>query len=328
MLATNKLSPSVLTLNPRKELESIQEWVRAAVYMQLRRRGVVVGLSGGVDSSVTAAVCASALGSSRVLGLIMPEEESSPESEYLGVLVAERLGIQVIKECVTPMLRACGCYERRDRAIRSVLREYSPGWKSKIALPNMLHRDRYPVYSVCALSPEGVEHRVRLTADASLEIVAATNFKQRARKMVEYYHADRVQYAVAGTPNRLEFDQGFFVKMGDGSADLKPIAHLYKTQVYQMAEYLGIPPEVRLRPPTTDTYSLGQSQEEFYFSIPLDKMDLCLYGKDHNIQPEAVAEAVDLTPDEVVRVYHQIDARRRMARYLHCQALSLSCEGV
>ena len=190
-------------------------------------------------------------------------------------------------------------------------------------LPNMLERDRYPVYFVCARNPAGTEYRARLSAEASLEIVAATNFKQRVRKMIEYHHADRMQYAVAGTPNRLEYDQGFFVKMGDGSADIKPIAHLYKSQVYKLAEFLGIPDEIRLRPSTTDTYSLGQSQEEFYFSIPLEKMDLCLYGKEHDIQPEVVAAAVNLTTEEVVRVYHQIDARRRMAHYLHCQALVL-----
>ena len=79
-------------------------------------------------------------------------------------------------------------------------------------------------------------------------MVAAANFKQRVRKMMEYYYADLLQYAVAGTPNRLEYDQGFFVKNGDGAADVKPIAHLYKSQVYQLAAYLGVPEEIRRRP--------------------------------------------------------------------------------
>jgi len=311
-------SPAALVLDPAQELETIQKGIRTAVFTDLHRKGTVIGLSGGIDSSVTAALCASALGAEHVLGVMMPEAESSADSERLGSLVAECFGICAIREGITPILEACGCYKRRDYAIRQVIPAYGPGWKSKIVLPNMVDQDRYPVYSVVAHAPDGTEHRARLTAQASLEIVAATNFKQRVRKMMEYHHADRLQYVVAGTPNRLEFDQGFFVKLGDGAADLKPIAHLYKSQVYQMAEYLGIPAEIRLRPPTTDTYSLEQSQEEFYFSIPLAKMDLCLYGRDHDIPAEAVAEAAELTREQVVRVYRQIDSRRRMAHYLHC----------
>ncbi len=317
-------SPAALNLDPVRELEFIQTGIRSVVYNQLHRRGVVVGLSGGIDSSVTAALCASALGAEHVLGLMMPEADSSPDSEMLASLVAESFGICTIREDITPILQACGCYDRRDYAIRRVLPDYGSDWKSKIALPNMLDCDRYPVYSVVAHAPDGSVHRARLNAQASLEIVAATNFKQRVRKMIEYHHADRLQYAVAGTPNRLEFDQGFFVKLGDGAADLKPIAHLYKSQVYQLAEYLGVPSEIRMRPPTTDTYSLSQSQEEFYFSIPLVKMDLCLYGKDHNVPVEAVAEAAELTPQQVSRIYHQIEARRRVAHYLHCPPVCLA----
>ncbi len=152
---------------------------------------------------------------------------------------------------------------------------------------------------------------------AYLELVAATNFKQRVRKTMEYYHADRLQYAVAGTPNRLEYDQGFFVKQGDGAADLKPIAHLYKTQVYALAERLGVPEEIRSRPPTTDTYSMEQTQEEFFFALPYDRMDLCLYGRDHGISAAELAPAVDLTAEQVERVYRDIDAKRRATRYLH-----------
>jgi NAD+ synthase len=158
---------------------------------------------------------------------------------------------------------------------------------------------------------------VRLPLHAYLGIVAATNMKQRTRKQLEYYHADRLNFAVAGTPNRLEYDQGFFVKNGDGAADLKPIAHLYKTQVYQLAEFLGVPAEVRHRPPTTDTYSLPQTQEEFFFSLPYRQMDLCLYGLNQGLPPEAVAREAGLTPAQVERAYRDLEGKRRTARYLH-----------
>lgn len=181
-------------------------------------------------------------------------------------------------------------------------------------------------FSLVVQTPTGEIKKVRLTLDAHLGIVAATNFKQRVRKMMEYYYADRWHFAVAGTPNRLEYDQGFFVKNGDGSADFKPIAHLYKSQVYQLAEYLGVPEEIRRRPPTTDTYSLEQSQEEFYFSMPLVTMDMCLYGKDHAMPPSEIAALSGLTADQVQRVYETIDGRRRSTRYLHLAPV-LVCAG-
>jgi NAD+ synthase len=311
-------SPDVLRLDAAREAERIEQGIRRIIFDRFRRKGAVLGLSGGIDSSVTGALCARALGSERVLGLMMPEAESSSESRELALELAAAFGVAAVEEDITPLLEASGCYARRDAAIRRVIPEYGAGWKSKIILPDMLARDRYAVFSIVARSPEGREYRVRLTADASLELVAATNFKQRARKLQEYYHADRLQYAVAGTPNRLEYDQGFFVKLGDGAADLKPIAHLYKSQVYQLAEHLGIPEAIRKRPPTTDTYSLAQSQEEFYFSISLEKMDLCLYGRDHQVPEEEVAEAIGLEAEQVARVYRQIESRRKVAEYLLC----------
>jgi NAD+ synthase len=320
-MKTEAFSRETLTLDPDREAGRIAAAVREQVTKQLRRRGVVVGLSGGIDSSVTAALAVRALGSGRVLGLFMPEEDSSGESLGLGRLVAAHLGIRTEIEDVGPILRATGCYQRRDEAIRKVFPEYGDGYKCKLVLPNVLETDGYPIFHVVVESPSGVQRRARLTAEAYLGIVAATNFKQRTRKMVEYYHADRLYYAVAGTPNRLEYDQGFFVKGGDGAADLKPIAHLYKTQVYQLATHLGIPKEIQQRPPTTDTYSLLQSQEEFYFSLPYDKMDLCLYGKNHGILPAAVAHEIGLSPDQVERVYRDIDAKRRATRYLHLKPL-------
>jgi NAD+ synthase len=310
-------SDAVLDIDAERETERIVEAIRSQVLGRLRRKGAVLGLSGGIDSSVTAALCVRALGAERVLGLFMPESDSSLDSLDLGRLLADHLGIRAILEDVGPVLEAAGCYRRRDEAIRSVLPEYGPDWKSKIVLPGLFDGMRYRLFSVVAESPDGRTVRCRLPLEAYQQVVAATNFKQRVRKMMEYYHADRLRYAVVGTPNRLELDQGFFVKNGDGAADLKPIAHLYKTQVYRLAEYLGVPRTIRMRPPTTDTYSLEQSQEEFYFSVPYDKMDLCLYARDHDVPAAEAAAAADLTPEQVERVYADIDAKRHATSYLH-----------
>jgi len=284
---------------------------------RFRKRGAVVALSGGIDSSVVGALCVRAFGKEQVLGLLMPEKDSSAETLRLSSLVSDCLRIPTVHEDITAILEAVGCYRRRDEAIRSVVPQYGPGFKCKIVLPQIGEDERYRIFSLVVQSPQGVQTKVRLTASAYLGIVAATNFKQRTRKMLEYYHADRLNYAATGTPNRQEYDQGFFVKLGDGAADVKPIAHLYKTQVYQMARYLGIPQEICTRPPTTDTYSMAQSQEEFYFSLPYDKLDLCLYGKNHGIAIGEVAAAAGLTQDQVTIVYHEIDAKRKATRYLH-----------
>ena len=310
-------SAEVLQLDAAGTAREIEQAVREIVFDKLKRKGAVVALSGGIDSSVVAALCARALGSDRVLGLSLPESESSEDSLRLATVLCDSLGIQKAVEDITPILNAARCYERRDEAIRTVIPEYSAGYKCKIVLPDLLGAARYSAYSVVVQSPEKVQTKARLTAEAYLGIVAATNFKQRTRKMMEYYYADRLAYTVAGTPNRLEYDQGFFVKNGDGAADLKPIAHLYKSQVYQLAEYLKLPEEIRRRPATTDTYSLEQSQEEFYFCLPYDKMDLCLYGRNQAAPAVEVAAATGLTADQVERVYRIIDGRRIATRYLH-----------
>lgn len=317
MIPEPQLAQTALNLDTPKEAARIQAAIRVIVAEKLKRRGAVVGLSGGVDSSVAAALCVRALGRGRVLGLLMPEAESSEQSLRLGRAVAAFLNIEARVEDITSILIAAGCYERRDAAIRSVIPEYVSGWRCKLALNGAAAGSAYPIFSVVVRSPEGLERAKRLTAASYLGIVAASNFKQRTRQMLEYYYADRLKYAVVGTPNRLEYDQGFFVKNGDGAADLKPLAHLYKTQVYQLAEYLGIPEEVLVRAPTTDTYSLEQSQEEFYFGLPHDKIDLCLFGKDHGLPPAGVASAAQLSARVVAAVYREIDAKRRAARYLH-----------
>ena len=310
-------SREVLRIDPRQVAEQIEASIRQVVLGDLRRRGAVVGMSGGIDSSVVAALCARALGRERVLGLLMPERDSSGDALRLGRMLAEQLGIPYVVEDIAGTLAALGCYERQSEAIRMVVPEYGDGWRCKMVLPSLLEGDRLNVAQLAVADPDGNERRSRMPPAAYLQMVAATNFKQRTRMMMEYYHADRLQFAVAGTPNLAEYDQGFFVKQGDGAADFKPIAHLYKTQVYALAEHLEVPYEIRVRPPTTDTYSLSQTQEEFYFALPYPEMDLCLWAADHGIPPGEVGPAIGLTEEQVDRVFRDIEAKRRVSRYLH-----------
>jgi NAD+ synthase len=220
-----------------------------------------------------------------------------------------------------PCLKALGCYERQIDAIRRVVPSYGEGWKCKLTLPSVINSDRINISLLTTQSPDGAETTSRMPPDAYLQLVAATNYKQRVRKVTEYYHADRLHYAVAGTPNRLEYDQGFFVKQGDGAADVKPIAHLYKTQVYTLAAYLGVPAEIRSRPPTTDTFSMPQTQEEFYFSLPYDRMDLCLYAHNQGVPSVEVARVLGLQVEQVDRVFKDIVQKRRTTAYLHARPL-------
>lgn len=315
-MPAQQFGPEVLTLDLPQQVDAITAKIVETVRSS-HRKGAVVALSGGIDSTVVAYLCVSALGPERVFGLHMPERESSPDTIAISTGVSDVLGIDSAIEELTDTLAAIGCYRRRDDAIRLVYPEYGEGCKSKIVLPSVVDSDAMRLYSVVIVGPDGTQTKRRLSTEAYLGIVAATNFKQRVRKMLEYHYADRLNYLATGTPNRLEYDQGFFVKLGDGAADIKPIAHLYKTQVYALAEYLGVPEEVRLRPSTTDTYSLPQSQEEFYFSLPYARMDLCLYGRNHAVDPETVGAAIGLTGEQVSRVYRDIDQKRRTTSYLH-----------
>jgi len=327
---TSHFDLNVLDLDCEAAVERIRESLIEQVRTQLRRRGVVLGLSGGVDSSVTAALCVRAFGPKSVLGLFMPEADSSDESLELGQRIAGHLGVENVTEDITPVLEGAACYARRDEAIRALFPDFAPGWKCKIVLPpDRLDSDRLNVFSLVVQSPEGEVSQARLPLKQYLQVVAASNMKQRTRKMLEYYHAERTNFAVAGTPNRLEYDQGFFVKGGDGLADVKPIAHLYKTQVYALARHLGLPETIASHPPTTDTYSMPQTQEEFFFCLPYDKLDLILWAYNHHEAAATVGEVMGYTVEQVQRVYRDIEAKRRTTAYLHLRPLLVEpIEGV
>jgi NAD+ synthase len=309
-----------LVLDPDAEVQRISTRLRHILSRDLNRRGLVVAISGGVDSAVCAALAVRAVGPERVYGLLLPERDSASESTTRGRLVTAQLGIAHELFDIAPTLAALGCYRWRDEAMRATFPGYAPDWKSKIVIDGS-QDGRFNHFKLVVQRPDGVVLQDRLDHKNYLQIVAATNFKQRIRKTLEYFHADRLNYAVVGTPNRLEYDQCFFVKNGDGSADLKPIAHLYKTQVYALARHMGLPDEICRAQPTTDTYSLAQGQDEFYFALPYQQMDLALWAVNHGVPAADIAPVIGLTPEHAEFVYKDIAAKRRTTVYQHLKSL-------
>lgn len=311
-----KVSPDVFSIDYEAEVKRIAESLRKALRETLHRRGLVVAMSGGIDSSVSAALAVQALGPAKVFGILIPERDSSSDSSRRGKLLAEHLGIEYTLQDIAPTLEAIGCYRWRDEAIRNVFPDYTDGWKNKIVIKGGTSGS-VNHFVLVVQDKAGTLYEKRLPLKEYLQIVAATNFKQRIRKTIEYFHADRLNYAVVGTPNRLEYDQGFFVKNGDGSADVKPIAHLYKTQVYAMARHLKLPDAICEAIPTTDTYSLQQGQDEFYFALPYQQMDQAVWALNHNIPPAELAKALSITTDQAEWIYDDIKKKRTTTAYLH-----------
>jgi NAD+ synthase len=316
----------VLDLDPAAETERIISILRHTVGRVMRRRGTVVGISGGIDSSVALALCVRAFGPRRVAAITMPEKDSDPDSEKLARQVAQHYGVNPVLENITPILQGFGCYSRRDEAIRRVFPEYdaAAGYKAKIVLPqNVLDADTLNVFSLTIITPNGEEMNKRLPLRDYFQIVAASNFKQRTRMAMLYYHAELRYYAVIGTANKNEHDQGFFVKYGDGGVDVKPIAHLFKTQVYQLAEHLDVPEEIRERLPTTDTYSAASTQQEFFFRLPFETMDLLWYAQEHDVPISEVAQAMGLTEIQVKRAFEDFIRKQRTTEYLRMPPLGI-----
>jgi len=302
-----------LRLDAAAETSRLVSALQLAVRQRLRKSGGVVGVSGGVDSAVVLALAVRALGPDRVIALILPERESDPRSEVMAAEVARQYGASVIREEITAALEGCGCYQRRDEAIQRVIPEYdaAAGHKVKIVLPpGLLDKGSLNVFSVTVIRPDGSQVTRPLPPREYLQIVAASNFKQRTRMAFLYYHAELRNYAVLGTANKNEHDLGFFVRHGDAGVDVQVIAHLYKTQVYQLAEHLGVPEAIRRRTPTTDTYSAPCSQEEFFFRLPFEIMDLLWFAHEHGFDPREVAAVLKLAPDQVQNAFADFQRKR------------------
>jgi NAD+ synthase len=313
-------SKNDIRIDAAAEAERIIVNMRRIVGQEFNKRGGVIGISGGIDSSVCLALSVKAFGPERVLGITMPESDSNPISAVLARKLSLRFGSPYIVEDMTAAVAGFGTYRRRDEAMKEVFAEYDSTFRAKIVLPSALGaKDQLNLFRLTIISPEGEEKTERIPLKEYLQIVAASNFKQRSRMSMLYYHADRLNFAVIGTGNKNEHEQGFFVKYGDGGADIKPIAHLFKTQVFQLAEYLGIPEDIRKRTPTTDTYSAECTQEEFFFRVPFEVGDLVWYAMEKGIPTGDVAKELGLGEDQVLNIQSDIRRKIKATEYLRAE---------
>ncbi len=315
-------SKEMININPEKECERIINQLQEDVGQKLRKRGAVIGISGGIDSSVVLALCYKAFGADRVLAVGLPEKDSSDENYIMTNKLLDKFPVSLVVEDMTPALYGFQAYQRRDEAIKHVFPEYDLGYRVKIGVPAGAEKSNLlNIFHITIISPEEEEKTARLPLAEYLQIVAASNFKQRSRMCMLYYHAERLNYAVIGTGNKNEHELGFFVKWGDGGTDVKPITHLFKTQVFQLAAYLGIPEEIQQRTPTTDTYSAEQTQEEFFFRLPFDILDVIWYGWEQQYSVEEIAACVDMTAEQVEFVIADIQRKKATTEYLRMAPL-------
>lgn len=296
----------------------LSELLIEEIFRKYKRRGAVIGISGGIDSSVTMALAVKAIGAEKVFGVMMPEKDSSPDSENMADKLAKKFGVEAVVENIRPALEGFKCYERRDEAIKRVFPEFNPVTdKSKIGINQTgLDQKLPPVFHLTIIHPSGEQKSKVIPVKEYLQIVAASNFKQRCRMSMVYYHAEQKHYVVLGTANKHEIDQGFFVKFGDGGSDLYPLANLYKTQVYQLARHLGVTQEIIDRTPTTDTYSAEQTQEEFFYQLPFDVMDLMWYGFENGYDKAEVGKVMGKTVQEVEIIFENFARKKKTTEYL------------
>lgn len=310
-------SKNSLSVDPSLEVTRISEFIHEMTFKNFRRRGAVIGLSGGIDSALVAELCVKALGKERVLGVLLPEKESNPISLEYGNKQALKLGIKTVTVDITECLESFGIYQTRNATIKQIVPEFEDSLKFHITLPqNLLEKDRLNYHSITIEYNDGSKETTRVSATNWLEISACQNIKQRVRMIQLFCHAEKRNYLVAGTTNKTELAQGFYVKYGDGGVDIEPIAHLYKTQVYQLSSYFGVIEEIIRRPPSPDTYSLPVTDKEFYFCIDYELLDLLLFAYLNQIPVGSVAETLGLREDQIERAFKDFRLKEQATWHL------------
>ena len=314
----------VLKIDPLQEVEKLSKFIVNQVNFIFRRKGIIVGLSGGIDSACMASIAAHAMGNEKVFGLVLPEKESNPISKEFAIKHAQTLGINFKEIEITSTIDSVVSYSWRDKFIQKLIPEYQPGYKYNITLPtDLLERAAYSFYNLQVQMPDGEIKKKRLNLAEFHTVTSFANIKIRSRMLHLYSQAESRNLVVAGTTNRTEFILGDFCKYGDGGTDIEPLSYLYKDQIYQLSEYLKMIPEIMNRQPSPDTFSLPVSDQEFFFRIPFDKLDYLLYAWEHRISTDETAKVLHLSLDAVERAFKDFTGKNKATAHLRTTPYTL-----
>jgi NAD+ synthase len=269
-----------------KDLEttvnSVTDFIKNEVFEKFQKSGAVLGLSGGIDSAVTCGLCVKSLNPEKILGLIMPERESDPQSQETAENVGKEFNIETKVVDITNILESFGVYEKKENIVKEKFPDFDSECKYRVVVPPKLESSvGIPYLEI--LDGKGITHQTKISSSEFLNLTAATSIKHRVRMALLYYHAEKDHLVVAGTTNKSEYMQGYFVKYGDGGSDIEPLVNLYKSQIYQLGKFLNVPNEVISKDASPDVWSYTTNDEEFFYSVPYKIVDLILYGRENNL---------------------------------------------
>ena len=300
--------------NIERVIQSLQIFIHEQVNSNFRKRGVVIGISGGIDSAVAVKLCCGAVGKENVLGIILPEKESNPQSQEFAKKYCEKLGIKYEIEDITSILDSSEIYQIREKIVKKYFPDYNQSCKYRIVFSENFDSDGLSIPYLEVNDGNNQIHKIKLSLNDYFTITAATNIKHRIRMTRLYFHAEKNNFLVCGTTNKAEFQQGYFVKYGDGGVDIEPLANLYKTQIYQLGTYLDIPNEIIERKASPDTWSFDVSDEEFFYSLPYEIVDLMLFAKEKSVTLSDICSTLDLKEEKVKRILNSIERKLQASK--------------
>ena len=301
-----------------KDIENVvkplHNFIHKQVFENYRKRGIVIGISGGIDSAVATKLCCDAIGKENVLGIILPEKESNPQSKEFAIKYCEKFGVKYEIEDITSILDSSRIYQIREKIIEKYFPDFNQSCTYRLVFSENFDNDGLSIPYLEINDENKKTHKLKLSSNDYFTITAATNIKHRIRMTRLYFHAEKNNFLVCGTTNKAEFQQGYFVKYGDGGVDIEPLANLYKTQIYQLGKHLEIPNEIIERKASPDTWSFDVSDEEFFYSLPYDVVDLMLFAKEISISLNDICSTLNLKEEQVKRIFNSQDRKSKTSK--------------
>jgi len=300
--------------NIKTDVENMCTFLQGEISVKSQKSGAIVGLSGGIDSTVTMALCAKALGSEKTLGLTMFEKESSPSNKDLINEIAQNYDIKIENIDITPILDSFGVYSYREKIVKKKFPDFNSNCKYRVVVPPNFSSIGIPYLEI--LDEENQNHKIKISSSDFLTLTSATSIKHRVRMTLLYFHAEKNNLSVVGTTNKSEYLQGYFVKYGDGGSDIEPLVNLYKSQIYQIGNFLNVPEDILNNDASPDVWSYSTTDEEFFYTVPYEIVDLILYAREKKLSIVEIKKLSNLPEEKIQNLLRFQDIKQRKSQHM------------